>query len=110
MSKGCAETVGDTSDDNPDPESPRKMRGQAARKGGWEMGSQDEETRSPTRRDAGDGCAEYCYRSQGYFARSARSLGTHFLFSVRPLSSLDRDVPRCRHALKVALLRAIALR
>jgi hypothetical protein len=38
MSKGCAETVGDTSDDNPDPESPWKRRGQAARKGGRERG------------------------------------------------------------------------
>jgi len=55
MSKGCAETAGNTSDDNPDPEPSRKMRGQAARKGGWERGSKDEDTRSPTRRDAGDG-------------------------------------------------------
>ena len=44
MSKGCAETVGDTSDDNPDPEPPWKRRGQAARKGGRERGSEDEET------------------------------------------------------------------
>jgi hypothetical protein len=44
MSKGCAEAVGDTSDDNPDPESPWKRRGQAARKGGRERGSEDEET------------------------------------------------------------------
>ena len=58
MSKGCAETVGDTSDDNPDPESPWKRRGQAARKGGRERGSDDEETGSPTRRESGDGSAE----------------------------------------------------
>ena len=48
MSKGCGVTVGDTSEDNPDPESPERTRGQAARKGGRERGRLDEETQSPT--------------------------------------------------------------
>ena len=49
MSKGCDETVGDTSGDNPDPESWLKTPGQAARKGGRERGRGHEETRTPTR-------------------------------------------------------------
>jgi hypothetical protein len=53
MSKGCDEAAGDTSGANPDPESPLKTRGQAARKGGRERGSEHEETRTPTRRDSG---------------------------------------------------------
>jgi len=48
MSKGCGVTVGDTSDDNPDPESPERTRGQVARKGGRERGRLDEETQTPT--------------------------------------------------------------
>jgi len=58
MSKGCAETAGDTSGDNPDPETLARNRRQAARKGGRERGRGHEETRSPTRVETGDGSAE----------------------------------------------------
>ena len=50
VSKGYGEAVGDTSVDNPDPQSPERTRGQAARKGGWERGRLNEgETQTPTR-------------------------------------------------------------
>lgn len=50
VSKGYGDTVGDTSVDNPGPQSPVKTRGQAARKGGWERGRSDEGIlQTPTR-------------------------------------------------------------
>ena len=44
VSKGYGGAVGDTSADNPDPQSPVRSRGQASRKGGRERGRLDEET------------------------------------------------------------------
>ena len=82
MSKGCAESAGNTSDDNPDPESSRKMRGQAARKGGRERGSKDEETWSPTRREAGDGRSDTLLPKPEAIRPPERSVGTHFLLGA----------------------------
>jgi hypothetical protein len=65
MSKGCDETAGDTSGNNPDPETPSRRRGQASRKGGRERGSENEEARSLTWRESRDRSAECQGRSRG---------------------------------------------
>jgi hypothetical protein len=91
MSKGCAETVGDTSDDNPDPESPWKRRGQAARKGGRERGRKTRQLGRLPGESPGTDVRKISAEAKAVRLLE-RSLGTLFLFII-PASRIFSILP-----------------